>query len=283
LAAGSEPAAVQADLRVAVSDPAAVARLAAAADGAAVHVHLKVDTGMGRLGCPPDEALILGRRIEAAGLQLEGLWTHFAEADDPGSGRTAQQLQRFLQVVADLAAGGIHPPVLHAANSAAALLFPSTHLAMVRCGLPIYGYTPTPVAGLDLRPVLAWKSRVVAVHQLQPGERVGYGGTYSATVATRTATVATGYADGYRRSLSNRGEVLIHGHRAPVLGRVSMDFITVEASRVPEVEVGDEVVIIGTQGDERITAGDLAATLDTISWEVLTMIGPRVERVLLRD
>ena len=279
---GGEVEVVEADLRASVHEPEAVARLAAAAStaGRVIRVHLKVDTGMARLGCPPEEGQILARRIQdAPGLELEGLWTHFAEADDPDSSRTSQQLQVFLRVVGELATAGISPPVLHAANSAAALLYPSTQLVMVRCGLPLYGYVPATAADLDLRPALAWKTRVVAVRQLQPGDRVGYGGTFSASAPTRTATVATGYADGYRRALSSRGEVLLGGRRVPVVGRVSMDFFTVDASSVPEVAVGDEVVMIGSQGGERISAEEVAISLDTISWEVLTAIGPRVERV----
>ena len=279
---GGESEAIAADLRVSVHEPEGVARLAAAAaaSGREGSVHLKVDTGMARLGCPPDEALILARRVrDGPNLLLEGLWTHFAEADDPESPRTAQQLQSFLAVVADLATAGISAPVLHAANSAGALLYPHTHLVMVRCGLPIYGYPSAPIEDVDLHPVLSWKSRVVAVRRLQPGDRVGYGGTFRAAAPTVTATVATGYADGYRRGLSNRGVVLLGGRRVPVLGRVSMDFLTVDATSYPEVGVGDEVVMIGTQGTERISAEEVAQALDTISWEVLTMIGSRVERV----
>ncbi len=284
VAPGAEAEAIALDLRLSVYDAAGVERLARAADEASSRprVHLKVDTGMARLGCSPDEALLLARRISDQGrLELEGLWTHFAEADDPASRRTQKQLQAFLAVVAALAAAGISPPVLHCANSASALLFPSTHLVLVRCGLPIYGYASTAetVEGLDLRPALTWKSRVVAVHDLAEGDRVGYGGSYRAPGPVRVATVSTGYADGYRRTWSNRGEVLIAGVRVPVVGRVSMDYLTVDASAVPDVAMGDEVVIMGRQGSQAISADDLARGQDTISWEVLTMIGSRVERV----
>jgi alanine racemase len=284
LAPGSEARALGLDVRLCVYEPEGLARLAAAADaaGGTARVHLKVDTGMGRLGCPRDEAMILARRVrETPGLELEALWTHFAEADDPASPRTAAQLQRFLDVVAELAVAGIRPPILHAANSAALLNFPSTQLVLARCGLPLYGYSSSQVRveGLELRPVLAWKARVVAVRDLTAGERVGYGGTFTAASPTRVATISTGYADGYPRALSNRGELLLRGQRVPVVGRVSMDFITVDTSSLPEVALGDEVVIIGRQGDETITADDLATSLDTISWEVLTALGPRVERV----
>ncbi|HEV1998528.1 MAG TPA: alanine racemase [Candidatus Dormibacteraeota bacterium] len=283
--AGAEAEALALDLRLCVYEPAGLARLIGVAAGSGLHarLHLKVDTGMARLGCSPGEAMILARRIqEAPGLELEGLWTHFAEADDPASTRTQEQLQAFLAVVSDLASAAISPPILHAANSPAALQFPGTHLVLVRCGLPVYGYSPTavPTDNLPLRPVLSWKARVVAVHGLDAGDRVGYGGAYVAPRPVRTATVSTGYADGYPRALSGSGELLVNGRRVPVIGRVSMDFITVDASAIPDVAVGDEAVIIGEQGEQRITADDLAQSLDTISWEVLARIGPRVERVV---
>ena len=284
--AGAESAALALDLRLCVYEPEGLGRLArlAAGSGVPARLHLKVDTGMARLGCSPDEALVLARRIEQMpGLELEGLWTHFAEADVAASPRTQQQLQVFLGVLSDLASAGLTPPVLHVANSAAALQFPATQMVLVRCGLPLYGYSPTavPSADVELRPVLSWKARVVALHDLSAGDRVGYGGTYVVPAPLRCGTVSTGYADGYPRALSGRGELLVNGHRVPVIGRVSMDFITFDASAVPEVGVGDEVVIIGEQGDQRITADDLARSLDTISWEVLARVGPRVERVVL--
>ncbi|GAC1328452.1 MAG: alanine racemase [Candidatus Dormibacteria bacterium] len=281
---GGEAAVIEAGLRVPVYDPEGVARLAAATTrGAAeLRVHLKVDTGMARLGCPPEEALILARRVRASpGLVLEGLWTHFAEADSPDPARTARQLARFMDVVGDLATAGIQPPVLYCANSAAALLYPSTHLTLVRCGLPVYGYPSAATIDLELRPALAWKSRVVAVRNLAPGDRVGYGGTYAAEVPTRVATVATGYADGYPRGLSGRGTALLGGQRCDVVGRVSMDFMTIDASAVDGVEPGDEVVIIGRQGEESISAVEVAESIASIPWEVLAMIGARVERVFL--
>ena len=283
---GEESAAIALDLRLPVYERGGLERLARLSSqaGAPLRLHLKVDTGMARLGCTPDEALVLARRIEQTpGLELEGLWTHFAEADDAASPRTQQQLEIFLGVLTDLASAGLNPPMLHVANSAAALQFPGTQLVLARCGLPLYGYSPTAVPSPDvpLRPVLTWKARVVAVHDLSAGDRVGYGGTFVAAGPLRSATVSTGYADGYPRALSGRGELLLNGQRVPVIGRVSMDFITIDASRVPDVGIGDEVVIIGEQGDQRITADDLARSLDTVTWEVLARIGPRVERVVV--
>jgi alanine racemase len=283
--AGAETEAVALDLRLCVYEEEGLARLAreVGTAGSNARLHLKVDTGMARLGCSPDEALLLASRVrESKGLELEGLWTHFAEADDPRSARTQKQLQRFLGVVETLASAGISPPILHAANSGAAIQFPGTHLVLVRCGLPLYGYHPGIESDdLPLRPVLAWKARVVAIHDLAPGDKVGYGGTYTAPGPVRTATISTGYADGYPRALSGRGELLVRGRRVPVIGRVSMDFTTFDASDVPDIALGDEVVLIGEQDGERITADDLARTVDSISWEILARIGPRVERVLV--
>ena len=286
LAPGDEAQAVQLQLRLCVYEPGSIDRLArqTAAGGQKARLHLKVDTGMARLGCSPDEAVILARRIQQApGLELEGLWTHFAEADDAASPRTREQLHRFLSVVGDLAAAGAGPTVLHAANSGAALHFPDTHLTLVRCGLPIYGYSPLAEGragtAAGLRPVLTWKARVVALHELGEGDRVGYGGTFSAARRMTSATVSTGYADGYPRALSGAGEVIVRGRRAGLVGRVSMDFITFDASDIPGVALGDEVVLIGEQGGEQVSADDLARATGTISWEILARIGPRVDRV----
>ena len=286
VAPGAEAEAIGLDVRLCVYEPESLERLAGAAtaSGHRVRLHLKVDTGMARLGCSPDEALLLARRIaEHPRLELEGLWTHFAEADDLRSTRTQEQLQAYLGVLSSLAAAGISPAILHCANSAAALLFPSTQMVLVRIGLPIYGYRSSPSidASLDLRPVLSWKGRVVAIHDLSPGDRVGYGGTFAATAPTRTATVSMGYGDGYSRALSDRGEVLVAGGRAPVVGRVSMDYVTVDVTDIPQAGLSDEVAFIGRQAEEVIDADDIARSLGTISWEVLTAIGRRVERVVV--
>lgn len=280
---GEAADAVAADLRCSVWEPGAIDLLerAAAAAGRVARVHLQLDTGMVRLGADPNAALELGRRVAASpNLELEGLFTHMAEAEDPGTDRTAQQLAVFLAAATRLSYEGVSVPILHAANSAAALRYPDARLGLVRCGLPVYGYSPVqpPPPGLTLRPALAWKARVLQVYDLRTGERVGYGGTFAAPAATRTATVSVGYADGYPRRLSNRGELLVRGQRARVVGRVSMDFLSIDVSGIDDVAVGDEVVILGHQGDEAITADAMAADLDTIAYEVLTGIGRRVVR-----
>lgn len=257
---------------------------AAAAEGRTVALHLKLDTGMSRLGAPPGEGLELARLIDRTpGLSLQALWTHLAEADDPSSPRTAQQLAGFLAEVDRLRRAGIEPSMLHCANSAAALLSPAAHLDMVRCGLPLYGYlsTQVPVADLALRPVMTWKSRVVAVRRLAAGDRIGYGGTFTVSRPTISATIALGYADGYSRRLSNRGRVLLGGSSVPVIGRVSMDFTTIDITDVNSASLGDEVVVLGAQAGASIGADELAGLLDTIAWEVLATVGPRVTRVFI--
>ena len=281
--AAEASAAVAADLRSSIWEAGAIDVLegAAAAAGRVVKVHLQLDTGMVRLGADPNLAVELGQRIDASPhLELEGLFTHMAEAEDPGTDRSAQQLSVFLAAVTRMAYAGIRVPVIHAANSAATLLYPDARLRLVRCGIAVYGYSPTgrPIPGLELRPALAWKARVLEVYDLRPGERVGYGGTFEAAAPSRTATVSVGYADGYPRALSNRGELLVHGRRARVVGRVSMDFLSIDISEIDGVEVGDEVVVIGRQGGERIGADEVAAQLGTIAYEVLVQVGPRVVR-----
>src|ERR1700716_3774460 len=171
--------------------------------------------------------------------------------------------------------------MLHCANSAATLLNPESHLDLVRCGLPLYGYASTrrPVPGLELRPVMTLKSRVVALHRLAAGDRVGYGGTFNAAGPTLMATIALGYADGFSRRLSNRGTLLVGGTRVPVAGTVSMDFVTADVTGVAGVEVGDEVVVLGRQGEAFIGADEVAESLGTITGEVLCSVGPRVVRL----
>ncbi len=257
---------------------------AAAVHGRTVSLHLKLDTGMSRLGVPPGEGLELARLIDRTpGLSLEAVWTHLAEADDPSSARTAEQVARFLGEVDGLRRAGIEPGMLHCANSAAALLNPAAHMDMVRCGLPVYGYlsTQVPVDGLSLRPAMTWKSRVVAVRRLAPGDRVGYGGAFTASRPTLAATIALGYADGYPRRLSNRGRMLIGGRQVPVVGRVSMDFTTLDVTDIDPPSLGDEAVVLGAQAGAFIGADELAAWLETISWEVLATVGPRVTRVFI--
>ena len=236
-----------------------------------VPVHLKIDTGMGRFGCSPDEAPLLARTIEASpGLRLAGTWTHFASSDTDEQ-MTRGQFDRFLDTLATF---DVDPGLRHACNSAAALRHPEFALDAVRCGISIYG-CEWPAA----EPALSLKSVVTHVKTVERGATVGYGARWMASARSRVATVAIGYADGVFRARANRGDVLVRGHRAPLIGMVSMDAITLDVSDVPDVQVGDVATLIGLDGDERITAEEVAAWSGTISYEVLTSIGPRVERV----
>jgi len=235
-----------------------------------VPVHLKIDTGMGRFGCSPDEAPVLARRIETSpGLRLAGTWTHFASADSDEQ-MTRQQFDRFLDTLATF---DVDPGVRHACNSAGALRHPEFALDAVRCGISIYG-----CEWPGTEPALALKSVVTQVKTVEKGTTVGYGARWTASARSRVATVAIGYADGVFRARANRGEVLVRGRRAPLIGMVSMDAVTLDVSDVPGVLVGDVATLIGRDGDERITAEEVAGWSGTVSYEVLTSIGPRVER-----
>jgi alanine racemase len=235
-----------------------------------VPVHLKIDTGMGRLGCSPAQAPGLARALALSSrLRLAGTYTHFASADsDPDF--TRRQLELFTRTVEAM---GVEPGLLHAANSAAVWRHHEASLDAVRVGISLYGCD-----GPGLRPALALRARIVHVKDVAAGDSVGYGATWRAGTAARIATVAIGYADGVHRARSNQGEVLVCGARVPLVGRVSMDSMTVDVSGVPEVGVGDIATLIGADGAERISAEEVAAWSGTIPNEVLTSVGTRVER-----
>lgn len=248
----------------------------------AVRVHVKVDTGMGRLGLLPEDVPAFVADLRALpGLVLEGIFTHMSTADSDLA-YARWQLARFRQVVEALAGDGVHFPLVHAANSAAILALPESHLNMVRLGIAMYGLQPSAEVPLppDLRPALSFKTQVAQVKALPPGSFVGYGKSYQTAGEERIAVLPVGYADGFRRAPRHWGEVLIRGRRAPIVGRVSMDQTTVDVSHIPGVRQGDEVVLIGEQGDERITAEDVAERLGTINYEVVSEILARVPRVV---
>jgi alanine racemase len=243
------------------------------------NVHLKVDTGMHRVGAPPEQACALADMIDASPtLVLEGVWTHCAVADDPRDPFTSTQLDRFESVVRALESKG-RTFMLHAANSAGGLAHPRARFDMVRAGISVYGIAPSSDVSLaGSAPALTLRSEVTHVQVVAPGEGVSYGRRWTATRPTRVATVPIGYADGVRRDLPARGgEVLVRGARRPMVGVVTMDQLMVDCGDVP-VEVGDEVVLIGSQGGDRITAEDVAQKLDTIGYEVVCAIGARVPR-----
>jgi alanine racemase len=256
---------------------------AAAMHGREVPVHLKVDTGMHRVGAAPADAAALARAVVASRhLRLEGLLTHFPVADEPDrEADTKAQLERFEEVRDALAGAGIVPDVVHAANSAAAIAVEGARYDVVRCGIAVYGCPPSPaLAGrVDLRPALSLSAEVSFVKTVAAGEGLSYGLRYTCPERTVVATVPLGYADGVTRRLSAvGGEVLIGGRRFPMAGTVTMDQLLVDCGPDADVQVGDEVVLLGRQGQEEITAEEWAARLDTISYEVVCGIGPRVPR-----
>ncbi|MBI5739528.1 MAG: alanine racemase [Nitrospirae bacterium] len=238
-------------------------------------VHIKVDTGMGRLGLTLSEARKEIPRIAALkNIVVEGLMSHFSEADLRDKTFADEQLNAFLSLRKELRRKGVTVKYSHIANSAAVLSMPSAHLDMVRPGIMLYGY------GDDgLKPVLSLKSRILMMKKVPAGTFIGYGRTFVTKRKSIIATVPAGYADGYSRRLSNKGEVLIKGKRAPVIGRVCMDTIMVDVTDIPGVDLDSEVALIGSQGKEKITAADIAEKTGTIAYEVLTSVGPRVRRV----
>jgi alanine racemase len=243
-----------------------------------VGVHVKVDTGMGRIGLNPDAALAFIERLLAApGIRLAGVFTHFAHADGRDLQLLNWQMQRLQTVTRSLPAAVL----VHAANSAAVINSPHTHASMVRPGLMLYGLYPAPNLRrkVALKPALTWKTRIIELKTVPANTGLSYGHTYVTPRAARIATLPVGYADGFSRALSNLGQVLVGGKRCPVVGRVCMDMCLVDVTRVPDTAVGDEVVLIGTQGAASLPVEDMAECLHTITYEIVCTIGSRVPRL----
>jgi alanine racemase len=270
------------DLTPTCSTPGAGRALqaAAAARGRRLRYHLKIDTGLNRLGFRHDRlAATLPELLASPNLDLAAVYTHFATADDPAHPLFDEQRQRFGGAIEQIAGMGVEVPARHAANSAALLRDPHVWYDFVRPGLLLYGVAPDAFAGaLALRPVMSLRSRVVSVKHVRAGESVGYGGRYVASTPRVVATVPAGYADGLDARLGGRGEVLVGGCRAPIVGAVSMDMLAVDVTGI-RVDPGDEVVFLGEQGGQRITATDMAAAIGTIPYEILCRLGTRIERV----
>jgi alanine racemase len=244
-------------------------------------VHLKVDTGMGRLGLDAPAALSLLTSPAFKGpLRAEGLLTHLADADGPDPEYTQRQIGRFGQLVEQMRASGHSIPLIHAANSAAIIGHPSAHFTLVRPGIMLYGYHAVPPGRTApaLKPVLSLKAHIVQLRSMSSGESVSYNRTHVARQPSKIAVLPVGYADGYNRALSNRGQVLIHGRRAAIVGRICMDMTMVDVTDIAGVKAGDEAVLIGRQDAEQITADEVAGLLGTIPYEVLCAIGSRVPR-----
>ena len=268
LTPGQAPSAAASGCAIGVSSMEVIEALARSET--VVPVHLKIDTGMGRFGCAPEEAQALARFIqESDALSLAGTWTHFACADSDVA-MTRRQYELFMQVIGSL---GVDPGMRHVCNSAGVRHYPEFALDAVRCGIALYG-----CEWPGTQPALALRSVVTHLKAVGPGATVGYGSTWRAKRGTQIATVAIGYADGVRRLRSNRGHALVRGRRAPLIGTISMDAITLDVSDVEGVEVGDVVTLIGRDGEEHITAEEVGRWSGTISYEALTSLGPRVER-----
>lgn len=256
--------------------------------GRKAKIHLAVDTGMNRIGMYPDEA---GADLAAAigalpGIEIEGLFTHFARADETDKESTGLQLERYLHFVELLRQRGLKIPVKHCSNSAGIIDLPQTHLDAVRAGISIYGLYPSDEVDrpqVPLKPVMSLKSFITYVKIIAPGSEVSYGGTFCAEKPMRVATVSAGYGDGYPRGLSNKGCVLVCGRRAPILGRICMDQFMVDVTEIPEAGIDTEVTMIGRDGDEEITMEELAALSGGFHYELICDLGKRVPRVYYKD
>ena len=264
--------------------------------GKKIKVHIKVDSGMGRLGLllkeptagnpgdrpatdPVQQALGISR---LPGLTVEGILTHFATADSTDKSYANRQLEKFLDFVDRLRREGLEPPIKHAANSGALIDLPESHLDMVRPGIATYGLYPSGEVNknkVDLKPVMALKSRIIHLKKVTAGFNISYGITYQTNKSTTIATVPIGYADGFNRLLSNRGHMLVHGQRVPIVGRVCMDLTMLDVGNVPDVAIEDDVVVFGQHQNESVTADEMASTLNTINYEIVSTITARVPRI----
>ena len=255
--------------------------------GKRAKIHLALDTGMGRIGMEPDGkgADLAARIASLPGIEAEGLFTHFATADEADKSETLRQLERYLEFDEMLRARGIEIPLKHCSNSAGIIAFPEANLNLVRAGISIYGMYPSDEVDrtrLALRPVMELKSAVSYVKEMRPGQKISYGGTYTVERPMRVATIPVGYGDGYPRGLSGRGCVLICGRRAPILGRVCMDQFMVDVTDIPEAEVDAAVTLIGRDGGEELRVEDLSKLSGRFHYELVCDIGKRVPRVYYR-
>jgi alanine racemase len=267
------------DVTLGVPGPEELEHVARVARERDVAIHLKLDSGMGRMGVVESELARVVELIRSAPrLRIEALYTHFANAGDVSDPFTNEQLVRFETLVQVLRDAGITAARYHVANSAATTrgITPGD---FARVAIALYGAEPLDVSSPRLEPVMRWRTAIGRLKELPAGHAIGYGMTFRTTRASRIATLPVGYADGYRRGLSNRGEVLVRGKRVPIVGRVSMDLTTIDVTDVPDAAVGDEVVLLGRQGIHEITAEELAGKLDTISYEVFCGVSARVPRV----
>lgn len=289
--------AVDLDLRMVVYNRETVEKLGGI--GKKVRIHLKVETGNNRQGIDIDKLVDFAKFANGfENIELEGLSTHFANIEDTTNHDFAgKQLVRFIEACKILDIAGIKIPIRHCANSAATILFPETHFELVRVGIAAYGMWPSnetyvsfvqkqredssPLRDLSLKPAFKWTSKIVQLKDISEGEYIGYGCTYRTTRKTRVAVIGTGYYDGYDRGVSNKAHVVVNGKRAPVLGRVCMNLIMADVSDVPAVSVEDDVVLIGTDGEETVSAELFAGWAGTINYEVTSRVNDRIPRIVV--
>ena len=276
---------IREDVRIAVFKEDMLIKIDEAAGnaGKTAHVHVKVDTGMGRIGvsCDEDGFKFIKSIENYEHIKIEGIFSHFARADEVDKSKAKEQLDRFKGLIDKCEKAGIYFPTRHIANSAAILEFPEAHLDLVRAGITLYGLSPSdevsaPLHGL--KPLMELKSHIVYIKDVKKGSAISYGGTYVADSDRRIATIPVGYGDGYPRSLSNKGYVLIHGYRAPICGRVCMDQMMVDVTDIPDAKEYDEVTLMGKDGDEFISAEFLGDMSGRFNYELVCDIGRRVPR-----
>jgi alanine racemase len=273
-------AAQQHRITIGITGPEMLAAAVEASKERPVVAHLKLDSGMNRMGSTTEDLdAVAGMIRSATRLRIDAIYTHFANAGDPNDDFTGRQLSRFREMLARLESLGVSARIHHTSNSAATMLGIAQSGDYVRVGLSLYGAEPLDTGTSRLSPILRWTTRIARLKKLRPGDQVGYGTTWTAERSSILATLPVGYADGYDRLLSNRGEVLIRGRRAKVVGRVSMDLVTVDVTDVPDVSAGDEVILLGSDGNDEISAEQHAAWTNTIPYEVFCRISARVPRI----
>lgn len=276
------PIALEHSLTIGVPGPEELAGVCALETDRGVVIHLKLDSGMGRMGVTEQELPAVIAMLRAAPqVKVEALYTHFANASDRTDPFTEQQLARFDRMAAMLREAGIHAPLHHVANSSGTIRGSVSPGELARVGIWLYGGEPMDHEQARIEPLMRWRTQIVRLKELPEGHSVGYGMTFRTERPSRIATLPVGYADGYPRRLSNAGEVLVRGRRAPVVGRVSMDLITIDVTDIADADIGDEVVLMGRQGEDEISGEEIAAKLGTISYEVFCGVGARVPRVYL--
>lgn len=281
---------IENEIRLTVCEYEMAQRLSeeAVRQGKKVHIHIALDTGMSRIGFAdePESAAVIKKIAELPNMDVEGLFTHFARADETDKAPASDQLERYLRFTELLQDAGVDIPMKHCSNSAGIIRMPEANLNAVRAGITIYGMYPSDEVEKDvvrLLPAMELKSHVSYVKDLKAGTAISYGGTFASEKDLRVATIPAGYADGYPRSLSNKGWVLIHGQKAPILGRVCMDQFMVDVTHIPDVRRGDEVTLIGRDGEESISMEELGDLSGRFSYEFACDINKRVPRIYIKD